>query len=104
MQLLSIILALVRAYWPILLSAGVLWRLINNYLKLRHVPGPLLASVSDGWRVMHTLRGNTMKEYEIHRKYNSPILRFGPNTVSVADPAAIKVIYGLNPIFNKVSK
>lgn len=104
MELLSIAVTLIRVYWPVILVSGLFGRLVHNYLKLRHVPGPFVAAISDLWRVMHTLRGNTMKEYELHRKYNSPILRFGPNTVSVADPTAIKLIYGLNPVLNKVWK
>lgn len=102
MQLLSMIISFVRVCWPLVLASSILLRFIRNYLKLRHVPGPFLAGITDLWRVVHTLRGATMKEYELHRRYDSPLLRLGPNTVSVSDPTAIRVIYGLNPIFQKV--
>lgn len=38
----------------------------------------------------------------MHEKYNSPLLRLGPNTVSISDPEAIRVIYGWKPVLKKV--
>lgn len=97
----------------ILLEAGQQWwwcglllllvaRLAYNYSRLSFIPGPFLASVSDIWRYFHGRAGQCVLDYELHRKYNTKLLRVGPNQISVSDPKEIPKIYGLNPIFNKV--
>jgi hypothetical protein len=40
-------------------------------------------------------------EYTLHRKYNTPLLRLGPNTISVSDSDALRIIYGWKPVFKK---
>jgi hypothetical protein len=86
----------------VLILVYLLARFVRNFLKLRHIPGPFVAVISDVWRYVHCMRGHTMDEYKLHREYNSPLLRLGPNTVSVSDPTAIKTIYGMSPIYTKV--
>lgn len=94
-----------QAYYAPVLLALVLARLIHNRVGkgLSKIPGPFLASLSDLWLFVHYYRRNGLKERDLHEKYSSPLVRMGPNTVSVSDPEALKVIYGWKPILRKVS-
>ena len=85
-------------------SLGVLI-LYVFYLRFLHplanVPGPFWASLSRLWMAKHSKDGNmpwTM--IALHEKYG-PLVRTGPNEVSVADPTAIKTIYGAGTRFYK---
>ena len=91
-----------KVAWPALIVLALGARFLRNYYKLNHIPGPFLARFTDAWRLIHCLRGQSSRQYELHRKYNSHLIRLGPNTVSVSDATAIPIIYGLKPIFNKV--
>jgi hypothetical protein len=93
-----------KAIWPALVLLALGARFLRNYYKLNHIPGPFLAGLTDFWRFIHCFRGQSSRQYELHRKHDSHLVRLGPNTVSVSDATAIPIIYGLNPIFNKVSR
>lgn len=82
-----------------------LLHLVANRLRpgLHSIPGPLCASLTDIWRLVSVARGHHQDTIiELHRRYGSKLIRIGPNTVSVVDPEAVKVIYGLNNGFTKV--
>ena len=67
---------------------------IQFFDPLRRVPGPFLAKWSRLWMVHHARKGDMhQKMIELHGKYGK-LVRTGPNEVSIADPAAIKTIYG----------
>ena len=104
MGLLSDVVGAVQRYWPYLLIALLVIHLVRNRYKpvLRNIPGPFLASLSDLWLFQHCARGKSFRDYELHRKYNSSLLRLGPNTISVADIEASRIIYGWKPVFKKV--
>jgi hypothetical protein len=104
MFLINFLFQWLEAIWPALVLLALGARLLRNYSKLNHIPGPFLAGLTDAWRFIHCLRGQSSRQYELHRKYNSHLIRLGPNTVSVSDATAIPIIYGLKPIFNKVSQ
>jgi hypothetical protein len=98
--------SLAEAYW---LFAGVvalvlLARVLHNRYGhgLSKIPGPFCASLSDLWLFVHYYRRRGLTERDIHVSYGSPLVRLGPNTVSVSDPEALKVIYGWKPILRKV--
>ena len=82
----------------------IIVRLTYNRYKngLSHIPGPFLASLTDFWLLVHYVRRKGLEEYEMHQRYNSPVLRVGPNMISVADANAVKIIYGRKPILEKV--
>ncbi|KIM95857.1 hypothetical protein OIDMADRAFT_132823 [Oidiodendron maius Zn] len=65
--------------------------------RLSHIPGPLLARYTDLWRFYHSWRlvKNEGKDFSgpLTREYGD-VVRIGPNTVAVFDPAAIPIIYG----------
>jgi hypothetical protein len=68
-------------------------RLVSNWLKLRSVPGPLLAATSDLWRAFHQYRGTLGATLEnLHTEYG-PVIRYGVRSVSISDPNAVTTIY-----------
>jgi hypothetical protein len=70
---------------------------------LRLLPGPVSARFSRLYRLSMVAKGHGPEEYrKLHQIYG-PIVRIGPNHVSVSDPAAIPVIYGVGSKFMKVS-
>ena len=76
--------------------------LLYVHAKLRHIPGPFLASLSNIPRFGWVLTGNAHEvNTGLHKKYGK-LVRFGPNMVSVSDPAEIPHIYGFNGKFIKV--
>src|SRR2546429_8194413 len=86
-----------------LLAALLLWSL-RSYARLRHVPGPFLASLTNIPRMSWVLSGRAHDVHiSLHRKYGK-LVRFGPNMVSVGDPAEIPNIYGFSGKFAKVRK
>ncbi|KAL7276059.1 hypothetical protein RUND412_000975 [Rhizina undulata] len=85
----------IKNYWfAFIVAYYVLRAFKRRYLSnLRNVPGPFLASISRLNKVREVLSGVTEKtQLELHRKYG-PIVRIGPNEVSISDPAAIPIIY-----------
>ncbi|KAJ2986607.1 hypothetical protein NUW58_g4941 [Xylaria curta] len=64
----------------------------SGWYRLRHIPGPLLASFSYLWLGYSGWSG---KQYDIHKvlaeKYG-PLVRLGPNEVSTDDPETIRRI------------
>lgn len=71
---------------------------------IRSIPGPFLARFSKLHRMWHISKGNAPVFYrELHEKYG-PIVRTGPATVDISDPAAITIIYGISSKFLKVSE
>ena len=62
---------------------------------LRNLPGPLSARFTRWYRSSLVFGGKAPEEYrKVHAKYG-PMVRVGPNHVSVSDPAAIPIIYGI---------
>ncbi|KAK2787600.1 hypothetical protein FQN53_005050 [Emmonsiellopsis sp. PD_33] len=78
------------------------WLLRNRYRNgLNKYPGPFLASLTDWWRFWDVYgRRAEITHQALHAKYGD-VVRIGPNTLSFADPAALKTIYGLNKGFVK---
>lgn len=69
---------------------------------LRTLPGPFLARFSSLYRLSMVYKGNAPQTYRtLHRKYG-PIVRTGPNHVSVSDVEMIPIIYGTGSNFKKV--
>ena len=62
---------------------------------LSSISGPFEASLSKWWLIKRTRKGDFHRQIvRLHAAYG-PLVRTGPNEVSVADPAAIKKIYGM---------
>lgn len=68
---------------------------------LRNVPGPFWASMTYIPKLLSVLRSDMhLQMVDLHRRYG-PIVRIGPNHVSVGDPAAIDLIYSTGSGFRK---
>lgn len=77
--------------------------LIVGKRDLRHVPGPLLASITNIPRVLWVLSNRAHDIHiSLHERYGK-LVRFGPNMVSVGDATEISKIYGFGRRFVKVS-
>ena len=60
----------------------------QRWLRLRHVPGPFVASLTDFWLAFHYWRDVHYEDLiaGLHEKYG-PIVRLGPSRLSFASPA-----------------
>ncbi|MCJ1384791.1 hypothetical protein MMC17_007909 [Xylographa soralifera] len=98
----SIVPALLE-HWPfVILFVGVAY-LAKNYFNhgLQKYPGPFIASLTDWWRFVDVWgRRPDITHIRLHRELGD-IVRLGPNSLSFADPKALKTIYGLNKGFTK---
>ncbi|MCJ1386382.1 hypothetical protein MMC17_009508 [Xylographa soralifera] len=76
-------------------------QLFRTWLRLRHIPGPFLASLTNFQRVwwVKTKRAHLIHE-QIHNEYGE-IVRIGPNMVSISNPEAIPTVYPIRPGFIK---
>lgn len=76
----------------------------NKYYRsgsLHRIPGPLLASYTDLYRVYIAWTGRAQTYHiALHKRYG-PIVRLGPNTVSLNDQDACRTIYGIKSGFTK---
>lgn len=92
-------------YWPAVLASVVVVHLIRNKFNkgLNKYPGPFLAAYTNWWRFCDVWGRKTEQTHiRLHQQYGD-IVRLGPNVLSIADPKAIKTIYGLNKGMTKVS-
>lgn len=86
----------------LVLAALFAW-FLRSYLRLRHVPGQFLASLTNIPRLLWVLSNRAHDIHiALHKKYG-PLVRFGPNMVSIQDPAEISNIYGISNKFAKVN-
>ena len=84
------------------LISCVLYTFSRTYWKLRHIPGPFWARVTNLQRVSWV---RSRRAHEIHMNLHDEYgdcVRFGPNMVSISDPTAIATIYPMRPGFPKV--
>jgi hypothetical protein len=97
--------ALAKAYFvPILLTLYVLSIFYNRFRPgVSKIPGPRLAKWTKLWRLHDVYKGQAHQTaIKLHKKYG-PLVRIAPNVVSVGDPKAVKIIYGLTGGFTKVT-
>ena len=61
---------------------------------LAKYPGPLSGRITQAYDVYHAYRGSKHINFlHLHEKYGT-VVRYSPNSLSINDPAALKVIYG----------
>ncbi|KAI1499968.1 cytochrome P450 [Biscogniauxia marginata] len=74
---------------------------IRSYVRLRHIPGPPLAALTNFVRRSWVSAGSVhQKHTDLHRKYGT-VVRIGPNAVLISQPTAIDKIYGFKARFIK---
>ncbi|KAK3675412.1 hypothetical protein LTR78_004922 [Recurvomyces mirabilis] len=69
---------------------------------LHTYPGPFLASLTDAWRMLDSALGahRPTSLIQLHKQYGD-VVRTGPETLSFAQPEAIRDIYGTDKQFTK---
>lgn len=77
------------------LSASILtYRILIPTHPLHHIPGPLLARSTQICQFYSLLRGRPrVDQQSMHQRYG-PVVRIGPNEVSIADTAALAPVFG----------
>lgn len=97
--------ALLALPWStiILLSVAPLtWIVYQRFFHpLASIPGPFLASLTRLWMTKHSWDGDMNTTMIALHKKHGPLVRTGPNELSVSDLAAIKTIYGAGTQFRK---
>lgn len=79
------------------LAAFAIWYIVSafrTWYRLRHIPGPFLASFSYTWHVSKLIRGKGQEYGDLHKKYNSTFVRTGPNYVLTCDPEVFRYVNG----------
>ncbi|KAF5622331.1 benzoate 4-monooxygenase cytochrome P450 [Fusarium sp. NRRL 52700] len=75
--------------------------LFSTYYRLYHIPGPFIAKLTDLHRFFCVRSGFIhLYQAKAHSRYG-PVVRFGPNMVSVCDPDAIQTIFHNRTGFDK---
>lgn len=65
-----------------------------TFHPLAKYPGPFFAKITDWYSVYHAWKGDRHLEFwRCHEKYG-PVVRFGPNSLSINSNTALKTIYG----------
>lgn len=84
------------------LTASLFLRVLNNYSRLRSIPGPVSAGVSGLWQ-QYAQRSPVYDRNlgELHQQYGR-VVRIEPNAVSLSDPGAILQMYDRNIRLKKV--
>ncbi|KAF7183368.1 hypothetical protein CNMCM7691_003567 [Aspergillus felis] len=89
-------------YLPYIVAGGLILHLVSTYTRLRRIPGPFFASLSNIPRFywVWSRRAHDI-HIDLHRKHGK-LVRFGPNMVSVGDPKEVPAIYGFSGKYKKV--
>ncbi|KDE09272.1 hypothetical protein MVLG_00590 [Microbotryum lychnidis-dioicae p1A1 Lamole] len=67
---------------------------LTVHASLAKYPGPVLAKFSRLWLAIKSRFGvRSLSVHELHMKHGK-FVRIGPNEVSIADPAALPIVYG----------
>lgn len=77
--------------------------LLYNKLQagLRNIPGPPVAAYTKLWRLYDVYKGDAQKTAIALHKHHGPVVRIGPNHVSLSDPAMIPIVYGTKENYTK---
>lgn len=80
------------------------FQLLRTWWRLKSIPGPFWAKITNFQRVFWVRTGRAHEIHmEMHEKYGD-FVRFGPNMISIGDPAAIPTVYPMRPGFPKVKE
>ena len=94
----------VAALGVIILVCLLVANIFQRYWRLKHIPGPPLASVTNIWYLYQFWSGVGFKTLsrQLHKQYG-PVVRIGPKRVLFAQPDAVPVIFSSSHPFKKVS-
>ncbi|ETS86540.1 hypothetical protein PFICI_00368 [Pestalotiopsis fici W106-1] len=83
----------------IIAGAVAIISVVRSYMRLSHIPGPQIASLTNLVRRSWVITGNAHQIHtDLHQRYGK-VVRFGPNAVMVSQPQAIEKIYGFKSEF-----
>ncbi|KAI1104934.1 cytochrome P450 [Jackrogersella minutella] len=74
---------------------------VNSWYRLRHIPGPFLASFSYLWLGYCALSGKQLEAVEHASKKYGSLIRVGPNELLTDDPEIIKSMSGVKSKYLK---
>ncbi|KAI0896498.1 cytochrome P450 [Annulohypoxylon nitens] len=86
-----------------LLGLFVVWYTVSAFFtwyRLRHIPGPFLASFSYLWMVKSILLGTLEQDFSQLRRYG-PLVRTGPNSIVTNDPSILRKIAAARTKYTK---
>ena len=92
-----------RLVWIVAIIAILMaiFNTFHSYMRLRHIPGPRLAALTNLVRRSWVTTGDAHQIHtDLHRQYGT-VVRFGPNAIIVSQPKAIDNIYGFKTRFLK---
>lgn len=93
LDLISIIVSLTTIITA--LSVSVLaYRVVLPIHPLHHIPGPLLAKSTQLCQFISLVKGRPRVDQQILHQQYGPVVRIGPNEVSIADTSALSPIFG----------
>lgn len=76
--------------------------LIRVERRLSAYPGPFLAKFTDWWKVYHLHKRDYPETLRRWHEKHGPIIRIGPNHLSIGDPNEVVKVYRTSPVLNKV--
>lgn len=88
---------LVVPYGPYFLLALLVGYYLLPYLqlwRLHDIPAPSVAGFTHFWLVLQARKGHRFLSVHEAHKQNGKLVRLAPRNISIADDAAIPVIYG----------
>ncbi|KAI5918647.1 cytochrome P450 [Camillea tinctor] len=79
----------------------LVWHGFRSWYRLRHVPGPFLASISVVWMLRKALSGR-FHEYlrDVSEQYG-PLVRIGPNELLSTDPNVLRMMSAVRSPYTK---
>lgn len=81
---------------PTLLVIFIVGQLLHNSSKLRGIPGPGIAKLTNLYRLRTVWRRNSHDTYlRLHEEYGD-LVQIGPRCISVNSPDAVPSIYGIS--------
>lgn len=86
-----------------LLGLFVVWYTVSAFFtwyRLRHIPGPFLASFSYLWMAKSILLGTLEQDFSQLRRYG-PLVRTGPNSIVTNDPSILRKIAAARTKYTK---
>jgi len=86
---------LISVFLPLAVLLGLLgvaiFRICLHPLKSH--PGPLFGRLSDLNNTFHIVKKDEARNFhELHKRYG-PVVRYGPNRLSIASPDAVRMLY-----------
>ncbi|KAI0126728.1 cytochrome P450 [Xylariales sp. AK1849] len=73
----------------------------RSWYRLRHIPGPFLASISIAWMVRRALSGRFHEHLkDVSEKYG-PLVRIGPNELLSTDPEVLRMMSAARSPYTK---